>query len=299
MMHKDILSYEEIAFIVQVAAELGISKIRLTGGEPLVRLGLTDLISKIAAIKGIDDISLTTNGMLLKEYAVALKEAGLNRVNISLDTLKPDRFQSITRLGKLEPVLEGIEKAKEAGLTPVKINTVVIRGMNDDEVIDFARKTIDDDWNVRFIELMPFVVDNPPEEHNIGMLKQSRQFMPIREIRELISILGELSPSTDIKGNGPAKYYRFPNAKGTIGFISPVSEHFCFQCNRIRLTADGKLRPCLLSTMEVDLRPYIRGNMDRKQVKQKIIEAIKSKPRKHKLDEGAVPDSSYMSQVGG
>jgi cyclic pyranopterin phosphate synthase len=262
-------------------------------------LGLTDLVSKIAAIKGIDDISLTTNGMLLKQYAAALKEAGLNRVNVSLDTLKPERFHAITRLGKLEPVLEGIEEAKRIGLTPVKINNVVIRGMNDDEVIDFARKTIDDDWNVRYIELMPFVSDNPPEEHNIGVLKQSQQFMPIREIKERISVLGELSPSTDIKGNGPAKYYRFPGARGTVGFISPVSEHFCFQCNRIRLTADGKLRPCLLSPMEVDLRPYIRGNMDREQVKGKIIEAIKSKPRKHGLDEGAVPGSSYMSQVGG
>jgi cyclic pyranopterin phosphate synthase len=299
MRHDDILSYEEITFIVQIAAELGISKIRLTGGEPLVRLGLTDLVSKIAAIKGIDDISLTTNGMLLKQYAAPLKEAGLNRVNVSLDTLKPDRFQSITRLGKLEPVLDGIEEAKRVGLTPVKINNVVIRGMNDDEVIDFARKTIDDDWNVRYIELMPFVSDNPPEEHSIGVLKQSKQFMSIREIKERISVLGELSPSTNIKGNGPAKYYRFPNARGTVGFISPVSEHFCFLCNRIRLTADGKLRPCLLSPMEVDLRPYIRGNMDREQVREKIIEAIKSKPRKHGLDEGAVPGSSYMSQVGG
>jgi cyclic pyranopterin phosphate synthase len=299
MRHEDILSYEEIVFVAQAAAELGITKIRLTGGEPLVRLGVTELVKQLASIKGIDDISMTTNGMLLKQYARELKDAGLNRVNVSLDTLKPDRFAAITRLGKLDRVLEGIEASRDAGLTPVKINTVVIRGMNDDEILDFARKTIDTDWNVRFIELMPFVVDNPPEEHNIGMLKQSRQFVPVQEIREKILSLGELTPSMDIKGNGPAKYFRLSGAKGTIGFISPVSEHFCFQCNRIRLTADGKLRPCLLSSLEVDIRPFIRGNMDRELVKQKIMEAIMSKPKKHRLDEGATPGDRFMSQVGG
>jgi cyclic pyranopterin phosphate synthase len=299
LRHEDILSYEEIVLIAQAAAELGISKIRLTGGEPLVRAGVSQLVKQLAAIKGIDDISLTTNGMLLKEYAQELKDAGLKRVNVSLDTLKPDRFEAITRLGKLAPVLEGIEAAREVGLTPVKINNVVIRGMNDDEIIDFARMTIENDWNVRFIELMPFVIDNPPEEHNIGMLKQSRKFMPINEIKEKLLVLGELSPSMDIKGNGPAKYYRFSHAKGTVGFISPISEHFCFQCNRIRLTADGKLRPCLLSALEVDMKPYVRGNMNRKQLKQKIIEAIKLKPRKHRLDEGSMPDNRSMSQVGG
>jgi cyclic pyranopterin phosphate synthase len=299
LTHNDMLSYEEIVIIARAAAELGISKVRLTGGEPLVRLGLPQLVKQLSAIKGIDDISLTTNGMLLKQYARELKKAGLRRVNISLDTLKPDKFQAITRLGKLEDVLQGIEAAKKAGLLPVKINTVVIRGINDDEILDFARLTMQKDWNVRFIELMPFVTDNPPEEHSIGALKQSQQFVSVQEIKEKIAGLGELTPSLDIKGNGPAKYYRLPGAKGTIGFISPVSEHFCFQCNRIRLTADGKLRPCLLSEIEVDIRPFIRGNIDREQVKEKIVEAIKSKPEKHKLDEGTIARNRFMSQVGG
>lgn len=299
LRHDDILSYEEIAIIARAAAELGISKIRLTGGEPLIRLDLPRLVSELAAIKGIDDISLTTNGMLLGEFAGELKKAGLKRVNVSLDTLKPDKFEKITRLGKLNPVLKGIKAASNAGLTPVKINTVVIRGINDDEIIDFARMTIKKDWNVRFIELMPFITENPPEEHNIGVLKKAHQFVPVQEIKQNISVLGELSPAKGIKGNGPARYYRFPGAKGTIGFISPVSEHFCFQCNRIRLTAEGKLRPCLLSDLEIDMRPFIRGNIDRALVKEKIIEAIRSKPRQHHLDEGSTPQKRFMSQVGG
>jgi cyclic pyranopterin phosphate synthase len=299
LKHDDILRYEEIVLIARAASQLGINKIRLTGGEPLVRADLSELVKKLADIPGIDDISLTTNGMLLKEYARDLKKAGLKRVNVSLDTLKSERFEAITRLGKLDKVLQGIEAAKHAGLLPVKINTVVIRDINDDEIMDFARMTMKKDWHIRFIELMPFVTDNPPEEHNIGILKQSQQFVPVQEIKEKISSLGGMSPSLDMKGNGPAKYYRLRGAKGTIGFISPVSEHFCFQCNRIRLTADGKLRPCLLSDIEVDIRPFIRGNIDRAQVKQKIVEAIKSKPRRHKLDEGSIATNRFMSQVGG
>ncbi len=300
LLHREeVLSYEEIICIAQAASELGITKIRLTGGEPLIRAGLTDLVAKLAAIKGIDDISLTTNGMLLAHFAVALKKAGLKRVNVSLDSLKPERFESITRYGKLSQVLEGIEAARKAGLVPVKINTVVMRGINDDEVIDFARLTLQDGWHVRFIELMPFGVENPPEEHNIGKLRQSQQFVSVQEIKDKIKTLGELSPSADMKGNGPAKYFRLPGAKGTLGFISPVSEHFCFNCNRLRLTADGKLRPCLLSDMEIDLRPSIRGCADPEVIKAKIIEAIKSKPKQHHLNEGSVPQNRFMSQVGG
>ena len=293
---ENILSYEEIIAVASASAELGITKIRLTGGEPLVRTNLEELVARLAKIPGIDDISLTTNGMLLSKHAESLKKAGLKRVNVSLDSLNPKKFEKITRNGKLEQVLDGIESAKDAGLVPVKINVVVMRGVNDDEIIDFAKLTMNAGWHVRFIELMPFG-DNPPEEHNIGALKKDEQFVSIDEIKKKVGKFGKLEPA-HMTGAGPAKYFHLPDASGTIGFISPVSEHFCFNCNRIRLTADGKLRPCLLSDKEVDLRPLLRTGSS-EEIKQKIIEAIKAKPEKHNLDNGSVPKNRFMSQVGG
>ncbi len=293
---ENILSYEEIIAVASAAAELGITKVRLTGGEPLVRANIEELVSKLAKIPGIDDISLTTNGMLLSQHAESLKKAGLKRVNVSMDSLNPSKFEKITHTGKLEQVLDGIEAAKDAGLVPVKINVVVMRGVNDDEIVDFAKLTMNAGWHVRFIELMPFG-DNPPEEHNIGALKQSEQFVSIDEIKKKIGKFGKLEPA-QVTGAGPAKYFRLPDASGTVGFISPVSEHFCFNCNRIRLTADGKLRPCLLSDKEVDLKPILRTGSNG-EIKQKIIEAIKQKPEKHKLKDGKVPKKRFMSQVGG
>jgi cyclic pyranopterin phosphate synthase len=296
---EDILKYEEIISVARAAAELGITKIRLTGGEPLVRANLKELISELAKINGIDDISLTTNGMLLSQYAAELMKAGLKRVNISLDSLNSDKFEKITRTDKLGQVLEGIEVAKKVGLNPVKINVVAMRGINDDEILDFARLTLNDGWHIRFIELMPFGSENPPEEHNIGTMVQLQQFVSVQEIKDKISEIGKLEPSATITGNGPAKYFRLPAARGTIGFISPVSEHFCFNCNRIRLTADGKLRPCLLSDKEVDLRLLLRTGAAAAQVRQKIVEAIQSKPVKHELAKGSIPKNRSMSQVGG
>ncbi len=300
LSRSELLSYEEIVTIARVAAGMGISKIRLTGGEPLVRANLTELVARLAEIHTIDDISLTTNGVLLKDYADELKHAGLKRVNISLDSLRQDKFEQITRFNRLNEVLQGIEAAKAAALNPVKINVVAIRGVNDDEIADFARMTVTEGWHVRFIELMPFSADNPPEYHSTKKEDDSQhQYMPVHEIQERISSLGALEPSHSMTGNGPAKYFHLPKSMGTIGFISPVSEHFCFNCNRIRLTADGKLRPCLLSDKEIDLREPLRDADSIKKIKEAITQAIKEKPRQHNLSQGCRPSKRFMSQVGG
>ncbi|MDY7079635.1 MAG: GTP 3',8-cyclase MoaA [Chloroflexota bacterium] len=292
--HAEIMRYEDIEMIVQAAANLGISKVRLTGGEPLVRLGIVDLVRKLARIPGVDDLAMTTNGILLSRYAADLAEAGLRRVNVSLDTLSPERFQRITRLGRLEDVLAGMEAALRAGLEPIKINTVVIRGMNDDEVADLAWKTMEAEWNVRFIELMP--VGN-------GQLVDDgwrNRVVTASEIREKIeAALGELEPAKMSTGGGPARYYRLPGAKGTLGFITPISEHFCYQCNRLRLTADGQLRPCLLSDHEIDLRTPLRQGADVEQIKTLLLQGIASKPMQHHLDEWERPENRVMSEIGG
>jgi len=289
MSHNDILRYEEIYTVARAAAELGIDKLRLTGGEPLVRLGLPELVRMLAQIEAIDDISLTTNGTLLGRYAAELKKAGLRRVNISLDTLKSDRFELVTRGGgSLEQVLEGIEVARGVGLDPVKLNMVVIAGINDDELLDFAAKTITEEWHIRFIELMPVVGGGIPP-----------RFVSASEMRQRLEQLGELEPCLPSVGNGPAKYFRFPQAKGTIGFITPVSEHFCFDCNRLRLTADGRLRPCLLSDYEIDLKQPLRRGISSAGLKQLIEEAVANKPLRHRLAEGYVPKKRPFSQVGG
>jgi len=291
MSHADILTYEEIRTIVQAAAELGINKVRITGGEPLVRLGLSGLVAMLAQIENIDDLSLTTNGTLLGRYAAELKSAGLRRVNVSLDTLKPERFNAIAGGdGNLNDVLEGIEVARSVGLNPVKLNNVVISGVNDDELLDFARKTVTDGWHVRFIELMPVVGEKEVD---------SSQFISVGEMRRRLEALGELEPCLPSVGNGPARYFRLPGAKGTIGFITPVSEHFCVQCNRLRLTADGKLRSCLLSENEVDLRQPLRGGASSAGLKELIEEAVALKPRHHHLAEGRIPKDRPFSQVGG
>jgi cyclic pyranopterin phosphate synthase len=289
MSHADILSYEEIYAVVKAAAEMGINKVRLTGGEPLVRAGVPDLVSLLAGIETIDDISLTTNGILLAQYAAALKEAGLNRVNVSLDSLKPEKFNMITRCGALEDTLEGIEAAKAAGLTPVKINVVVMAGVNDDELTDFALKTVSDGWHVRFIEHMPVNGDDP------GVTK----LFSVAEMRKRIETLGKLEPWKVDVGNGPAKYFRLPDATGTIGFITPVTEHFCYQCNRLRLTADGKLRPCLLSEEEIDLKEPLRSGASVTELKNLIEKAVASKPKGHRLAEGKKRNGRPFSQVGG
>jgi cyclic pyranopterin phosphate synthase len=286
--HEDILSYEEIVTVTQAAAELGIVKVRITGGEPLVRAGLVGLVAMLAQIDGIDDISMTTNAELLERHAGDLKAAGLHRVNVSLDSLRGDRFGQITRVGDLDRVLRGIAAAKEDGLGPVKTNTVVIRGTNDDEVVDFARLTLEDDWNVRFIEYMPFAN---------GDQRADDLMVPVAEMRRRIEALGRLEPAFG-GGGGPAKYFRLPGAMGTIGFISPVSEHFCQACNRLRLTADGRLRPCLFSDDEVDLREPLRQGATSQDIKRFILEAASCKPEGHKLKAG-ISCERFMAQIGG
>ncbi len=290
MPHKDILSYEEIYTVVSVAAELGLDKVRLTGGEPLARLGLPRLIQMLAHIDTINDIALTTNGLLLNRYAAELKQAGLQRVNVSLDTLKQDKFELITRRNNnLSDVLAGIETARSVGLNPVKINMVVMAGINDDELLDFATKTIDEGWHVRFIELML----------PVGVSTTAAQLVSVSNMRKRLKPLGELEPCLPSVGNGPAKYFRFPRAAGTIGFIAPVSEHFCFRCNRLRLTSDGKLRPCLLAEDEIDLRQPLRNGVSIDDLKKLIEEAVARKPLNHHLDEGYIPKDRPFSQVGG
>lgn len=292
--HDVVLRYEEIALIVRAAAELGISHVRLTGGEPLVRLGMADLVRMLKVIPGVEDLAMTTNGILLPRYARDLAEAGLDRVNISLDTLRPERFQSITRGGRLEDVLAGIEAAHQVGLEPVKLNTVVMRGTNDDEVVDLARRTMEPGWNVRFIEWMPVGTTAPDDGAWRGMV------VTADEMRQKIqAALGDLEPAGAATGSGPARYYRLPGAKGTIGFITPVSEHFCYHCNRLRLTADGQLRPCLLSDREIDLRTSLRQGADVPQIKALILQAIESKPLQHHLNECSHPENRVMSQIGG
>jgi len=290
MAHSEILTYEEIYTVVQAAAELGIKKVRLTGGEPLVRLGLPQLVRMIARIQAIDDLTLTTNGILLADYAIELKKAGLKRVNVHLDTFRPERFRAMSRGNSdLSRVLKGIEVARSMGLNPVKINMVVMTGVNDDEILNFAAKTINEAWHVRFIELMP----------SAGASTTAAQFISAAEIKKCLETLGELEPCHPSVGNGPAKYFRFQNARGTVGFITPVSEHFCFKCNRLRLTSDGKLRPCLMSDEEVDLKGPLRNGISLEGLKKLIREAVANKPLHHHLAEDYTAKERPFYRVGG
>ena len=289
--HEEILRYEEIERVVRAAAGLGISKVRLTGGEPLVRAGIVSLVEMLARIPGVDDLAMTTNGIHLARYAHDLRLAGLKRVNVSLDTLQEDKYTHITRGGRLADALAGIESAEREGLVPLKINTVVLRGFNDDEIVDIARLTLQRPWHVRFIELMPL-------NGNIQGFEQS--YMPTEAVREVIvKALGELEPVQPVHGSGPAAYYRLAEAVGTIGFITPVSEHFCAQCNRLRLTADGRLRPCLLSDREIDLRAVLRQGANLAEIQELLRQAILAKPAGHQLQQHILPGGRVMSEIGG
>ncbi|HNS50060.1 MAG TPA: GTP 3',8-cyclase MoaA [Anaerolineae bacterium] len=289
--HGHVLSYEEMALAIRAAAEIGIRKVRLTGGEPLARLGLPGFVKLIAAIPGIDDISMTTNATLLAGQARALAEAGLRRVNISLDTLRPERYTAMTRRGQIEDVWAGIAAAREAGLAPIKLNAVVIRGLNDDEVAGLAGRTLTDGWHMRFIEWMPV-------GGSTGWAAGGA--VPVAEMRAQIEQrFGPLQPVPGPVGNGPARYFRIPGAEGTIGFIGALSEHFCHSCNRLRLTADGRLRPCLLSDQEVDLRAALRAGGGLEAARELVAQAIQLKPMCHHLGDARVPQGRTMSQIGG
>ena len=285
IQHCDVLSIEEIIKIAKESANLGIQKVRITGGEPLVRNGIIQLIKGISAIKGIEDIAMTTNGLLLKKYGKDLKEAGLNRVNISIDSLDPDKYRKITRGGEVRQVLEGIEEALRLGLRPVKLNTVIIGGENEADILNLMNLTKIYPIDVRFIELMPIgEASNWSKEH----------FISNEEVRNRVP---ELIPLSHEIGS-PAQYYKLPEAKGRVGFIDPISSHFCSECNRLRVTADGKLKPCLHSSQEIDLFPALREGKG--SLKELLAKAVTSKPEKHHLDtgdyEGIVRN---MSQIGG
>jgi cyclic pyranopterin phosphate synthase len=282
--HQDILSYEEILLIVRAAAEIGMNKIRITGGEPLVRAGVVDLVRMISEVEGILEMSMTTNGILLHKYAGKLAEAGLQRINISLDTMKPERFRQITRTGDLADVLSGIKSAGEAGLNPVKINVVPLQGINDDEIQDFARLTLDKGWHVRFIELMP--------------LQGATGLVPANLLRREIEKVGKLEPHYGLAGNGAAKYYRLPGAGGTLGFIEPLSEPFCNRCNRMRLSASGTLLPCLFSTEGIDVRTPLRAGATLQDIKRLLMEAVAAKPEMHRLSDNCAAHTR-MSGIGG
>lgn len=283
--HDNILRYEEIVNISQVAAEIGIRKIRLTGGEPLVRKGLSRLIKMLSSIPQIKEISMTTNGMKLAQHAQSLATAGLDRVNISMDTMRPERFKKITRFGDLSEVWSGIYAAEKAGLTPIKLNVIPMSGINDDEIINFALLTVSHSWSVRFIELMKF-------PHNQTV--QNLHFIPAEKVLEKLSSL-KIRPLQErtyqvdmsLPGNGPARYYKLPGAVGQIGIISPVTQHFCDGCNRMRLTADGKLRPCLLSESEIDLKTALRNGASDDQLREILSCAIKRKPVEYKQQQKA------------
>jgi cyclic pyranopterin phosphate synthase len=274
LRHQDVLSYEEIQEIVAAAAELGIKKLRVTGGEPLVRLGCADLCSRLSAIPGIQEVTLTTNGVLLSEQAAALKQAGVSRVNVSLDTLDADKYKKITGGGDIEKVLQGLEKAREVGLTPIKINTVLIGGFNDDEIPAFVELTREHPIELRFIELMPM---GPGAEFD------EKAYLPGSTVLDAVPELQELPPN-----GGVARLYRLPGGKGSVGLISPLSRHFCGSCNRIRLTSEGAIKPCLHSNQEISLR-----GLHGEKLLETLSEAIMAKPKMH-----GTLDAHHKSEAG-
>lgn len=298
MAHEDVLRIEEMERIVAVAASMGITRIRLTGGEPLVRKGVVDLVRMITNTPGIESVAMTTNGILLPRMADQLKEAGLARVNISLDTLDPEQFTMITRRGTLEDVLEGIDVALEVGFKPVKINAVTVRSL-DQDFLEYAKLSIDRSLHVRFIEYMPVGESSGVDGCGWGKkdVISSEEVFDIINEQAQAEGLGPLVPVGGSKpeGWGPARYFEFENAQGTVGFISPLSRHFCSECNRLRLTADGKLRPCLFSDVEFDVREALRAGDD--EAVRKILERVlEAKPDEH---HDKVGTDRGMSQIGG
>lgn len=277
--HSEILSVEECVEIAQAAVNCGIRKIRLTGGEPLVRRGILEICRQIRALPDLEELCLTTNGTYLPQTAEALRDAGVDRLNISLDTLREDRFAQLTRLGALHEALDGIKAAEAAGFRNLKLDTVLIGGFNEDEIEDFIALTIDHNWEVRFIELMPI----GPCAH-----WEKDRFLPIGTVLERVPTLTETEPS------GVARRYQLPGAKGTVGLISPVSHSFCDTCRRIRVTADGKLKGCLHSRTELTLKG-LHGDALEAAIQQGILQ----KPLCHHLTERSSDTPRTMNQIGG
>ena len=290
-----ILSYEEITEVVRVLAGMGVRKLRLTGGEPLVRKELEVLVAMLSAIPGIEDIALTTNGIFLAPKAERLKQAGLSRVNISLDSLRADRFKLITRGGDVQKVLNSIDACLAAGLDPIKLNVVLMRGMNDDEIGDFLHLTMGNNLHVRFIEYMPI-------GHHDQMWKS--HYLPLQHVFAACVERGlRYTPVDSVRGNGPSEMYRLDGAKGSFGLIHPVSNHFCKTCNRLRLTADGNIKPCLAWSDEFQVRNAIG---DDEAVRRLFLQALGTKPQSHEMarhleeeQTSHTPTIRRMSQIGG
>ena len=291
MRHDDLLRYEEILRIVRVFAAEGISKVRLTGGEPLVRKGIDGFIAQLSGIPQIKDLSLTTNGILLREFAHGLKQAGLKRLNISLDSLRQERFCQITRRDEYEKVWAGIVEALSAGFSPIKLNMVAIRGVNDDEIEDFARLTLHLPLTVRYIEYMP---SGNGEEWNESAI------LTLTEIRSRLDKVGKLIPVPVDQWDGPAMRFRFEGAQGEIGLIGAVSSHFCSECNRLRLTPDGKIRTCLFSDEEIDVKEILRRGGSDRDLRERLLVALKTKPERHHINTQQFKKCQRnMSAIGG
>ncbi|MBM4278706.1 MAG: GTP 3',8-cyclase MoaA [Deltaproteobacteria bacterium] len=287
--HEEVLTYEEILRIVRVFTKEGISKIRLTGGEPLVRKGIVDFLSRLSEIEEIRDLSLTTNGLLLKDYAVDLKRAGLKRINISLDTLNREKFSMITRRNGYENVWQGIEEAMKVSLSPIKINMVAIKGFNDDEIESFALLTLHHPLIVRYIEYMP-----SGEEWKEGNI------VTIPEIKSRLEEMGKLTAIPSDEWDGPARRFRFEGAIGEIGLIGPVSDHFCEACNRLRLTPDGKIRTCLFSDDEIDVKGFLRNGGSDEDLRKQLLVALNTKPERHHINTHQFKKCQRnMSAIGG
>jgi cyclic pyranopterin phosphate synthase len=281
--------------VVRAAVSLGMCKLRLTGGEPLVRKGIMGFAEQLGEIEGLRDIRITTNGVLLEHSAAGLKAAGISKINISLDTLKPERFARITGADCFHQVWRGIEKARAVGFSPVKLNMVVMRGVNDDELADFARLSRDTDMHVRFIEFMP-----------IGSRSRWNQdtYLCSDAIKERLHGLGELIPVPRSETDGPASMFRLgSDAQGKLGFISPLSHHFCDRCNRLRLTSEGRLRACLLHDAETDLRAVLRRGCTDEDIRETLLAAVRSKPQGHRMEERLREQEGgchgRMSRIGG
>lgn len=288
--HNDILSYEEIMRLVRIGTRLGIRKIRITGGEPLVRKGVIDLLRRLVALRELEDVSLTTNGVLLASKAQEIYDAGVRRINVSLDSLVPEKFAQITGYERFEQVWAGIERAHEIGFAPIKINVVAMRGINDDEILDLGRLSIDHPFHIRFIEYMP-----------IGNSRtSSRDQLLTPEIQEKISRLGDLIPVENHSHDGPARRYRLAGGRGEIGFISALSQHFCSRCNRLRLTADGKLRACLLSDRHEPLKEMLRGGASDEALAEIFRIAVRQKAARHHLSlSSSTAVNDQMQGIGG
>lgn len=286
--HEEVFRYAEFERIIRVAAQMGINKVRITGGEPLVRKGIVSFIGDVARIPGIKDLSMTTNASLLEDYAEALKEAGLCRVNISLDTMRPERFRQLCGRDMLDKVLAGIEKAQQVGLTPVKINMVVMKDGNEDELVDFARMTLHKPYQIRFIEHMPFQ----------SCRDGNARLVSVADMKAKLAVGGFDVLLPEKHGNGPAEVFRIPGALGTLGFITPVTCHFCQQCNRIRLTADGRVKPCLLSNQEYNIKELMRSGCTDEELRDFLYDVIWNKSAQHHLDASPTLQRG-MSRIGG